>query len=248
MAYTGITAVNDRASGGILVSAEWNGELSQGIDRFELRRYVTGEETWTVVYEGQVSEPTDLSWQFLDIWPKAGVSYTYEACAIAGTTAVSILDAVVVCRFEGVVLADGNGRWHSAFGTSENRFALSAQKNRPVSYIITLSGKYPHRVSNSQANYWTGNTSAIWLPWAERRDVDDNIVCVEPSFEDADRYRLDFIEWLMSDTEKLMKTEDGKAMMVSIDGSPQEGYSPIAGMTTVSFDWTQTGEPSGVFE
>ena len=46
----------------------------------------------------------------------------------------------------------------------------------------------------------------------------------------------------MTDTQKLLKTSDGKAMIVGIDGTPQESYNAIAGMSVVTFDWTQIGE------
>ena len=49
------------------------------------------------------------------------------------------------------------------------------------------------------------------------------------------------MEWLISDTEKYMKTGDGKEMIVSIDGNPQENYNAIEGLTSVTFDWTQIG-------
>lgn len=232
-----ITCVNDRASGGIVVNAVWTGELPGGVNGVALRRYRTGELDYTTVYREAVSSAEDLTFRFTDMEPVSGVSYTYESCALMDGSAISMRDATVVCRVEGIVLSDGNGTWHSSFGTSESRFTLGAQKNRPVSYIMTLSGKYPHRVSNSQANYWTGTCNALWLPFI----VTQNGTCVEPTVEDADAYRLAFMEWLMSDTEKLMRTEDGKAMMISIDGTPQENYSPLTGLTTVSFDWTQIG-------
>ena len=50
------------------------------------------------------------------------------------------------------------------------------------------------------------------------------------------------MEWLLTDTEKLLKTSDGKAMIVAIDGNPQENYNAIAGLSVVTFDWTQVGE------
>ena len=212
----------------------WTGAVPSLTGRVELRRSFTGSNDYKVLAQRPVSEIGQLT-TYTDIEPIAGVSYTYEYCALSDTDAwLDGDEATIVCEFEGVMLADAVGSWHSAFGTSDNRFALNAQKNRPVNYIITLSGKYPHRVSNAAANYWSGNCVGIWLP--------KGVTCGEPSFENANAYRLAFMDWLMTDTPKYMKTSDGKAMIVSIDGEPHELYSAIEGMTAISFDWTQIGE------
>lgn len=239
--YATISCANDRASGGIKISAVWDGQPDYTLTRVQLRRCFTGETDYEVVYENDVTLVSQLSFSVTDIKTIAGVSYTYTYCTLTEDSLwIENDSAEIVCHFEGVVLSDEYGTWHSAFGTSENRFALNAQKNKPVNYIITLSGKYPHRVSNAQTNYWTGNCTAIWLPY--QTTTYNGETCVEPTVENADAYRLAFMEWLVSDTEKYMKTHDGKAMIVSIDGNPQENYNAMEGLTAVSFDWTQIGE------
>lgn len=245
--YASVSCANDRPTGGVKVSAAWNSQSLNGAVRLELRRYLTSDfeqmlPYYTVVY----SKPTgsasltvaDLTFDFVDVAPVAKVSYTYDYVVInSSNLEFEQESAAIVSEFEGIVVADANGSWHSAFGTSENRFAVNAQKNKPVNYIVTLSGKFPHRVSNTQANYWTGTCVAVWLP-----HITTEAGCVEPTIENANDYRLTFMEWLMSDTEKYMKTSDGKVMMISIDGNPQEVYNQVTGLTGVSFDWTQIGE------
>lgn len=232
--YAVISCANDRASAGIKVTVGWTGPAPVQTSRVELRRSFTGSNDYKVLCTKPVGEINELT-EYIDIDPIAGVSYTYEYCALAENNAwLDGDEAEIVSDFEGVLIADSTGSWHSAYGTSENRFALNAQKNRPVNYIITLSGKFPHRVSNTRTNYWTGNCTGLWLP--------KGAACGEPSFEQANAYRQAFMEWLVTDTEKYLKASDGKAMIVSINGEPQEIYNGIEGMTAVSFDWTQIGE------
>lgn len=241
--YAVISCANDRASAGIKINVGWTGEMQDYVSRVELRRSLTGSPEYKVLMSKPAASLEDLSWSYTDIDTIAGVSYHYEYCALAESGLWQDgAEEDLVCRFEGVLLADETGSWHSAFGTADTRFAVNAQKNRPVSYIVTLSGKYPHRVSNTRANYWTGSCSAIWLPWRQVVNDGGEVICEEPSFENADAYRLAFMEWLMTDTKKFMKTADGKAMLISVDGTPQESYNAIEGMTAVSFDWTQIGE------
>ena len=234
-----VSCANDRASGGIKIIAVWDDPPDYDVSKVQLRRYVTGESDYAVVYEHTVSNVTHLSFTTTDLRAACNVSYTYTYNVLNSGLWVEKKTATIVSQFEGIVLADDTGSWHSAFGTSENRFTLSAQKNKPVNYIITLSGKYPHRVSNAQTNYWTGTCTAVWLPY--RTTTYNGETCVEPTNENANAYRLEFMEWLVSDTEKYMKTSDGKEMIISIDGNPQENYNAIEGLTSVTFDWTQIG-------
>ena len=233
--YEEITCTNEPSLGGIHIDVQAVGASTPYIGVM-LRRCVTGTTNYTTLYEHAVESAEDMTYSYDDLNAISGVSYTYEACGINENN-LRVLDDVgtATCQFEGIVLADETASWHSAFGTSENSFSFSAAKTKPVNYIVTLSGKYPHRVSNSQANYWTGACSALWLPKGEN--------CGEPTAENAPAYRMAFIEWLMSDTEKLLKTGDGKALLVSVD-NPRENYSGIPELTTVSFDWTQIGEIS----
>lgn len=233
--YEKITCTNDPAGAGIKISVEWDGTDIANVSTFALRRRLSTDDEYTVLKTGWVMVGENLTYTYYDIEPVAGISYTYDAC-VFNENGLRLGGATqdIRCTFSGILVADSVASWYSAFGTSETRFGMTAQKNRPVNYVVTLSGKFPHRVSNSQANYWTGSCTALWLPMG--------VVCGEASMDSADEYRLAFMEWLTTDTEKYLKTGDGKAMMVSIDGTPSESYSALAGMTTVTFDWTQTGE------
>lgn len=234
--YELITVKNNPATAGVKVSVAWDGTRDiSALTKVQLRRYVNDSENYTVVYENNITTTVDLTYTYEDIDTFAGYTYRYDACVINQyDIRWGGAEASIVCAFDGIMLADQYGSWHTAFGTSESNYSLGAKKNRPVSYITTLSGKYPHRVSNSRANYWTGGCTALWLPAGE--------VCDEPTIKDAERYRRAFIEWLMSDTEKLMKTSDGRAMIISIDDGVQENWSAYAGLSTVTFEWTQIGE------
>ena len=240
--YETITCVNDPVYANIRVRMAWadDGYPVSVLRTYQLRRRFAGSSGYKVLKSGTVSSSDDLTYSYVDMEAIAGIEYTYEACVFdePGVWRGGA-ETTIKCKFDGIILADSTGSWHSAFGTSESRFAIKIQKNRPVNYIVTLSGKFPHRVSNTQANYWTGTCSAIWLPWVPDPSGEG---CIEPSFDQADAYRQEFMEWLMTDTQKLLKTSDGKAMIVGIDGTPQESYNAIAGMSVVTFDWTQIGE------
>ena len=233
--YEEIRCVNDPATAGIKAIVTWDGYILDGLTKYQLRRYFTGGNTYKVLTTGNINSSVDLTYTYDDIDTVAGVSYTYDACVLnENNVRVGGARFTIVHEFDGILIGDETGSWHSAFGTSESSFSLSAKKNRPVGYVTTLNGKFPHRISNSEANYWTGSCTAVWFPKGTH--------CGEPVIEGADRLRLSFLEWLTNDNVKFLKTSDGKAMLVSIDDDIQEEWSPYKGLTAVSFGWTQVGE------
>lgn len=232
--YEEIKCVNDPSTAGIKAVVTWDGRLIEGLTKFELRRSYTGKNTYTVLVSGNINSSNDLTYDYDDIDVIAGISYTYDACVLnANGLRVGGATFTIVHEFDGILIGDETGSWHSALGTSDSTFTLAAEKHKPVAYVTTLSGKFPHRISNSAANYWTGSCTALWLP--------QGIECGEPTIEGANPYRVGFIEWLLNDEIKYLKTADGKALLVSIDETVQEDWSPYKGLTTVTFNWTQVG-------
>lgn len=184
----------------------------------------------------EVTNVSDLDVIYDDLEVLNGVSYLY---IVYMATSDNIVErsgsATVTCSFEGLSIADATGSWKTAFGTSSSQYSESYKRNRQVQYVTTLSGKFPHRVSNSASNYTTGSISALWVPLGE--------ACGEPTFpEETNKYREAFIEFLANGRDKLLRTADGKAYIVSIDGEITENWNPVVKLSTVTFNWTQIGE------
>jgi len=219
----------------INVSVTYQLDTISGITKLSLTRTNMTTGIVKVLIDKSVSAMEELSFSYDDLEVVPGVRYRYIVVMTqADNTIVCQGVGYADCEFDGLSLADETSSWKTAFGTTDSRYSESYKRTRPVQYINTLSGKYPHRVSNSEANYASGSCTALWVPLGDK--------CGEPTFpEDCDQYRDAFIEFLMNGKDKLMRTR-AKAYIVSIDGEVQENWNPDTKLTTVTFNWTQVGD------
>lgn len=206
------------------------------ITQLKLRRTSDASSNEKILIQKEVSDVAELSFEYDDLETVCGVTYTYYIImSDEEDMAVRSGFASAKCQFSGICIADEDTSWKTAFGTSANQYSEAYKRTRQVQYVTTLSGKFPHRVSNSAANYTTGSCTGWWIPLGGR--------CSEPVITgNADLYRDAFIDFLANGKDKLLRTSNGKAMIVSIDGEIQENWNPRTELTTVTFSWTQIGE------
>jgi hypothetical protein len=220
----------------ITVTIDYPLSSVSGITRLTLTRTSLPDNASKTLIDKSVSRVSDLDITYDDLSVVSGVTYQYTVVMFnSNSTVVRQGLGTAECKFKGISLADEDGSWHTDFGTSDSRYTESYKHTRPIQYINTLAGRFPHRISNGEANYATGSCSGLWVPLSDR--------CGEPDFTgDVDGYREAFIEWLTNGNEKLLRTGAGKAMIVSIDGDVSENWDANTQLTTVSFSWTQVGE------
>ena len=182
---------------------------------------------------GDVSE-LDISFTDMEVVPN--VTYVYVVYMTTGRGEVLRSgSSTAKCSFSGLCIADSTSSWRTSFGTSASKYSESYKHVRPVQYINTMSGKFPHRVSNSASNYMTGSCTGWWVPLGD--------TCGEPVITGyANEYRDAFISFLCNGKDKLLRTGDGKALIISVDGDVTENWNPHTELTTVTFNWTQIGE------
>ena len=231
-----IVVTNDAARCCINVVVEYPLDEVGDITHILLQRENEITGTTTDLIDKDVESIADLSFNYSDLEVVAGVSYQYTV-VMSDADGIGLRSgfASAVCSFDGICIADETTSWKTAFGTSANQYSESYKRTRQVQYVTTLSGKFPHRVSNSASNYTTGSCTGWWIPLGGR--------CGEPVVTgNADAYRDAFIDFLANGKDKLLRTSNGKAMIVSIDGEIQENWNPRTELTTVTFNWTQIGE------
>lgn len=208
-----------------------------GITKLVVTRRNMATGTDTVVIDKAVEEVADLIFAYDDLEVVSGCKYRYTVNMLNGSLEVIQSGfATAEFSFSGISLADSTGSWHTNFGTSANQYSESYKYTRPLQYVNTLSSKFPHRVSNGEASYAVGSCNGWWVPMTK----DD---CGSPDLtQDVAGYRDAFIAFLRNGHNKLMRTGDGKAYIVSIDSDVTENWSPRTKLTTIAFNWTQVGE------
>lgn len=111
--------------------------------------------------------------------------------------------------------------------------SVTEQRNTSVGYVKPLWGKYPHVVRNSDTNYASGSTEALFIPF--------DSACM-PDVSKATRSRNTALDMLTNGLQKVMRTPDGRGWTISVDSEPRVNKDEFFGADTVSFDWTEIGE------
>ncbi len=227
MAYQTITATNDKLKCGITVSCVSDGTAVGDITSVVVKKkYING--TWKVIKTVPITQMSDFTFTIFDPDTRSGFTYVYASIpTINGTEQVGVT-AQCKCEFDGIFVSDDTGTWISLFNND-----YSKMKNTQVSYITTLSGKFPKRVSNADTDYFTGSARGMFLPFDQ---------CGKPVMEDWLIFKNGFLDMLANGHPKLLKTYDGNAWVISVDASPKEEFSEFIGASMISFDWTQIGE------
>lgn len=232
MAYMLCYVENVPAKGTIVVSCSSTGENSAGADNIKIHKRAVGGD-WKMIKEYAVSTYVDMGQTYTDVNVASGTTYEYHIDLCRGTSVIESQSIGVSCVFRGLVISNANQIWKTEFGTVDSQQKVEVKKNFDVQYIKTLNGRFPRRVSNSAQNYYTGTATGLFLP---------SDVCGAPSIDGANQYKEAFLDFLCDGGEKLLRTGEGKAFVVSVDGTPQENWNAYQGLSTITFNWTQIGD------
>ena len=232
---------NNEIKGYIEIVCAPKQEKSSAIQFLLLFRRVHGKnEEYTKIYEKELNNTGDLSFILMDITTRSGYSYDYyiELTNDNETGYIvyefgSIED--VQCEFDGLFIGNSEVRYLAPLDckTSTNRITQ-------VSYVTTLSGRTPYRVSNANTNYTTGQSSALFMPF----DVNGN-----PTKVLTKEYVNEIVDFLSDGTNKILKTSDGDAWCVSIDPEIQITFDEhFVGSSKIAFNWTEIDEIPDIIE
>lgn len=200
------------------------------VDTMSIQRRESGTTDWQEMKQIAITTTTDFDFTLDDILVLSGHTYDYRIQMLNGSTPVeSELYESIKFFCNGMFIGDFNQRY---IGRAD--ITVEAKKNIAVEYVTTISGKYPFKVSNSDMNYATGTTTAMFLPLdssGKRLSLDDYLVIAQ-----------DVLEFLCNGEDKILKLADGRGWYISIDNNPRIVYSNYRGASPIEFSWTEIGE------
>ena len=127
-------------------------------------------------------------------------------------TELPYISASVVSSFCGALITDGKTSYHVFLDPK----VTSTTRNRQSSIVTTLNSRFPYVFYGSKSNYDTGNFSGTII---KNNGVDDW------DFDNSYKYREDMKDWLTNGEAKIIKMEDGREWLVSVDGNVEEDES-----------------------
>lgn len=200
------------------------------ISRITISRKESGGTRFTVVKTIDVSALSDLTFELADISGISGKSYDYAVYVYGSDTIIPAEQDLFQnnkCVVDGLFIGDETAQYLAVAN-----FKTEHIRNIEVEHVATLSGRLPYRISNADTNYESGKSSGLFM-------YIQGCTLVPDYYHTLSKEILD---WLTDGNNKILKTHDGQAWVVSIDNKPAETYNEFLGAQTIEFDWVEIGE------
>lgn len=230
LSYIEVSIANNPYSASIEIVSSPSVDSIENTFSIIVSRRKDGDSLWTDMYTREVDTVEDLSFRLIDILTACGTIYHYNIDIYQGETYVeSQMYENIKCDFDGLFVGNFN-----KYYVAGSNFKTDYKVNRSVEYITTLASKYPYAVSNSELNYISGTSTALFLKLTE-----DNRKFERDYYS---KYTDEVMDFIRNGEDKIIKTHDGHIWYVSIDANPQQVNSGFWGANDIQFSWTETGD------
>lgn len=215
------------------------GNVDWGLDTVShilIKRREKNNFEWKVLKVKEISKREDFDLKGTDYTNAADTVYEYA----------------VVPSFHGI---EGNYDFTSVFSDFEDIFFVSKNgvihtcitdgycdmvRNIPSSTIVTINGRYPDRIKNTKANYYTGSFSGSFLSFSNL--AKDYITSDKPRTD----YQRHVIDFLSDGTAKLLKHFDSRTALIGIDESISNNANGHYQNRDISFNFTEVGDAGSI--
>lgn len=207
------------------------GTLGDKIQSMQLRRREVGKKDWTALIAYPVYDTDHLNFSFVDYFARGRkTKYEYSVNYILKDgTELPYISASVISEFCGAVISDSTESYHIFLDPS----ITSTTRNRQSNVITTLNSKYPYVFFGSSSNYDSATFSGTVI-----RNEDGDYW----DFDGSYRYREEMKDWLTNGEPKILKMEDGREWLMSVNGNVDEDCSEHIDKVKISFDFVQIGD------
>lgn len=232
LTYIYINFENDPRNCGVKIQSFALKNRIDNISKIVISRKEVNSYSWKDIHVIDVNSVSDLTFECLDILTLSGKTYSYNVELMSSSSVMPIeteLHEGITTHFEGLFVGD-----FEKYYVAGTNYKTETKRNMQVEYVTTLSGRYPFRISNADTNYTTGTSSGLFLK------LDSTGKSFIP--DDHHEYSNEVLDFLCDGNAKILKTHDGQAWYVSIDGNPNKVYSEFYGMNALQFNWTEIGE------
>ena len=202
----------------------------ESISDIVIKRREKGTFNWTTVYQKKINTLDDFSIIFIDKYCKAHTTYEYAYVGVLNGVEGNYNIKEVESDFEGIVICDKDNLYWTMLDIGScdtNRVHYLTKKEYPMN-------KYPGSYSFSKSNYDTGETSGFFVKYDEN-GCDFNS---EESFE----YRKGIVDFITNNKPKILKHEDGRIWLISVDGDANDSADGHYLHRIISFTWYESGD------
>jgi len=191
-------------------------------------------EDYIRVYEKVIANLNQLNFTDMDLSARSGITYDYRVELTDGnSTGYTVIEFGniygVECWFDGLFIGNESKQYLAPLDCD-----TTTTRNTQGAYVTTLASRTPYRVSNSNLNYTTGQSSGLFAPLKNINQID---------VQQTKDYIEEVIDFLTDGTEKILKTSDGEIWYVSVDpGVNITSDDHFVGTSKIEFNWTEIGD------
>lgn len=195
-----------------------------------IKRREKGTFHWITIYQKEIHSLQDFAISFIDKYCKANTVYEYAYVGVLNGVEGNYNIKEVTSKFDGIVVCDKNRLYWTALDIGScdtTRTHYLTKRELPMN-------KYPGSYSFSKTNYDTGEASGFFVSY------DENACNFYP--EKSFDYRKDITTFLTDHKPKILKHEDGRIWLISVDGNPTDSVDNNYLHRIISFSWYESGD------
>lgn len=208
-----------------------NFQYGSNVASVKLKRREVGYENkpWTLVYEYRISED-GLNFMYNDYFARGrNTEFEYSLTPVSRDgVELPCIKTTVQSDFSGAVISDGQTSYHILLDPE----ITETERNRQSSVVTTLNSKYPFIFFGGKSNYTTGSFSGTAIRYLGNDQFD---------VAQSHWYREDMIDWLTNGDPKILKIQDGRIWMVTVNGNVKASNASHPDKVSLSFDFTEIG-------
>lgn len=203
------------------------------IDTILIKRRKAGTFKWTTIASKKAETVNDLRVSGYDYTAASKQEYEYAAVPVYGETENIYYIDTVYSDFDGLFIAEKDVMYGTPVGTQ-----CDVTRNAPSSVAELLNNKYPKYISNTIANYDTGNASGQFI-----ETTCTEVGCVD-TYKSLWDTRNKILAFLTNKKPKILKYETGAIWLINVTGAPTDNGAEqgLSDLRTISFEWTETGD------
>lgn len=220
-----------------ILLATFDGTLNAGNVDFVLentsdlliKRREKGTFDWQTIYQKPIITTEDFNILYLDKYCKNNTEYEYACVGALNGVEGNYSVIEVESKFNGMFIMDKD----NIYGTVLDLGSCDTTRNHYLMKQEYPAHKYPGAYSYSEANYDSGEASGYFVRF-------DSENC-EFLIDDNTKYMKEIIDFLTNHKPKVLKLEDGRMWLISVDGMPTDTEDGHKLHRIISFSWFESG-------
>lgn len=214
-------------------NVDWNVETTSHII---LKSRKDGEFKWKTIFVKEIHNITDFVINYPDYFVASGQTVEYAIVNVLYGSEGNYATTKITPKFSNMFLIEGDIVW----STSITDGFCDTTRNIPSSNVELLNSRYPIFVTNTIANYDTGNCKGSFVPIVNE---DECILAYDKKYDyQRIKYQKEFMDFISDRAPKILKLPDGRMWIIQVTPNPTDNANQVYNNRDISWSWVEIGD------